>query len=160
MSYTAMQREVVNYCDKNDFISNEIIEHFKQKLKQEDNVHTLIYALSKFVGGSCPKCGESGSFKWHFLGKLVHPKCGLTWYINPGAYIAAQLTAVFRTGVEIGVDAAEPDKKGEGGGFIGGVFGFLMGVSIRLPFALLMIPIQAIVSLTQAKPDQTMPEKG
>ena len=36
------------------------------------------------------------------------------------------------------------------GGFVGGM---LVGIIFRLPFALLMIPIQAFVSLSQNKPE-------
>lgn len=155
MDFTDMERQVVDYCNNNDFVSAATIEDFREKLKQEDNLGTLAFALEKFVGTACPKCNEPGSFKWHFLGKLIHPDCGWSWYVGPGKYIVKQLKAVFVAGVGAGAGMTEPDKRGESGGFIGAIFGFFMGVAFRLPFALLMIPIQAIVSLVQKKPDTT-----
>ena len=153
MGLTATQREVYAYCDKNDFVSADTIEEFKRRLEEENSVKTLSYALEKFVTGVCPKCGGAGAFKWHFLGKLRHPNCGWSWYVSPGTYIGAQLKGIFRTGMEIGGDVlADSEGKGESGGCLGAVFGFIMGVCFRLPFALLMMPIQAIVSLCQKKP--------
>ena len=43
---------------------------------------------------------------------------------------------------------------GKGGSFFESIFGFIIGISIRLPFAICMIPVQAIVSVSQSKPKQ------
>lgn len=153
MALTKTQKELYDYCDKNDFVSADTIEEFKKRLEEEGNVKTLSYALEKFVSDICPNCNVPGAFKWHFLGKLTHPACGWSWYAAPGTYIGAQFKGVFRTGMEIGGDMlADSERKGEKGGCLGAIFGFIMGVCFRLPFALLMMPIQAIVSLCQKKP--------
>lgn len=153
MALTNTEREVYDYCDKNDFVSADTIEEFKKRLEEEGNLYTLKYALEKFIDEACPKCGRTGAFKWHFLGKLNHPDCGWNWYADPGTYIVQQLKGVFRTGAEIGGEMiADSEKKGERGGCLEMIFGFILGVCFRLPFALLMMPIQAIVSLSQKNP--------
>lgn len=48
----------------------------------------------------------------------------------------------------------ESDRKGERGGWISAVVGFLMAAVFRLALAVVLIPIQAIVSLSQAKPQK------
>lgn len=152
MAFTSTQRELYKYCDNNDFISSEMIEDFRQRLNQEGNLRTLSWTLEKFVKDTpCPKCNASGAFKHHFLGKLTHPACSCSWYVTPGTYIGTQLKSVFRAGRDIGGDMSlDAEKKGEKG-YAEMFFGFLMGVAIRLPFAVLMIPIQSIVSLAQKK---------
>lgn len=155
MGLTAVEREVYNYCDANDYVSPEIINKFRSQLEREDNLGTLSHALAKFMDAACPNCGSTGAYKYHFFGKLKHPPCGWSWYIDPGKYFVAQLKAVFRTGAGLGGEAmAEADKKGESqaSGCLTALFGFMIGACFRLPFALLMIPIQAIVSLSQRKP--------
>ncbi|MCK5257292.1 MAG: hypothetical protein KAQ81_14770 [Deltaproteobacteria bacterium] len=153
MGLTATQKEVYAYCDKNDFVSADTIKEFKKRLEEEGNAKTLSYALDKLVTGACPNCNAAGAFKWHFLGKLSHPVCGSSWYVAPGTYMGRQMKGVFRTGIEIGGNIFEDsEKKGESGGCLGATFGFILGVCFRLPFALLMMPIQAIVSLCQKKP--------
>jgi len=66
------------------------------------------------------------------------------------------LKRTFRTGSEVGGDiASDIDKKGEKGGCVGATFGFIFGALFRLFFAILMMPVQAIVSLAQQKPNPT-----
>lgn len=154
MALTPIAKEFWKYCDTHDFISLQIFNDFKNKLEQENNKVAFEVGLEKFLQGSCPNCNTPGAYKWHFMGKLKHPDCGWTWYLGPGKYVAEQLKAVFRAGFGLGSDMHEPDKKGEGGGCLGAIFGFILGFFVRLPFALLMIPIQAVVSLTQQKPDK------
>ncbi len=150
MGLIAIQKEVYDYCDKNEFMSAEMIENFKQRLTKEGNLHTLSYAMEKFIPNSCPKCNTSGAFKWHFLGKLTHPACSRSWYVSPGTYIVKSIKDIFRTGFEVGGEAGfKENKKGESGGIFGFIFGFIFGVAFRAPFAVIMIPIQAVVSLAQ-----------
>lgn len=44
----------------------------------------------------------------------------------------------------------DAEKKGEKG-YAEMFFGFLLGAAFRLPFAVLMMPIQAVASLSQKK---------
>jgi SH3 domain-containing protein len=153
MAFTPTQKELHDLCDRNEFISKEEMASFMKRLEAEGNAYSFKFALEKFLLIDCPKCRASGAFKWHFLGKLSHPDCGRSWFVGPGEYIVAQLKAVFRTGGEIAGSAiSDAEKKGESG-FAGMIFGFLMGVMIRLPFAIMMIPIQAVVSLCQSNKD-------
>ena len=101
---------------------------------------------------NCPACNAAGAFKWDFLGKLTHPACNRSWYVSPGTYAAKSIKDIFRTGFELGGEAGfKEDKKGESGGIFGFIFGFVIGVSFRAPFAAILIPIQAVVSLSQKK---------
>lgn len=154
MSLTKTAKEFYQYCNTHEFIPESVIEKFKTRLEQEDNLMVLSVGLEKFRDDRCPNCNATGLFKWHFLGKLKHPDCGWSWFVGPGAYTGAQLRSVFRTGMEIGAEIhSDAEKKGEKGGCIGAFFGFFIGLGFRLPFALLMIPIQAIVSLSQSRPE-------
>jgi hypothetical protein len=153
MGLTQTEREVISYCNSHDFISESILNKLGMKLEQEGNLAFLNIAMEKFREDSCPKCGVDGAFKWHFLGRLKHPDCGWAWYVGPGTYIGKQLKAVLLTGMGIGGQVTEDaEKKGERG-CLGAIFGFILGIIIRLPFALLMIPIQAIISIAQRKPE-------
>lgn len=155
MSLTPTEREFYLYCDTNEFIPQSVIENFRRRLERENNLIALSVGLEKFRSDACPNCNAVGAYKWHFLGKLSHPDCGWSWYVGPGAYTGAQLKAVFRTGMNLSAEAyGDAEKKGEkAGGCLGAVFSFILGICFRLPFALIMIPIQAIVSLSQNKPE-------
>ena len=149
MGDTQTEKEAHDYFQDNDFASGDTIEQFRIKLDQEGNVSTLNYFLNGFRYDTCPKCRATGAFKWHFMGKHNHPGCGWSWYVGPGTYTGVQIKKIFKTGMEIAVDSSD---KRDGGGFFAALFGFILGVCIRLPFALCMIPIQAIVSVSQGKP--------
>jgi hypothetical protein len=156
MSLSPTQMEVYRYCERSDFISPATIESFKQKLMQENPKHigTLSYALAKFMDAKCPKCNVAGAYKFHFMGNLKHnPGCGWSWYVSPGTYSATQLGKVFHAGISAGGEMmSEAEKKGERGGCLYAVFGFIFVSIFRLIFAVLMIPIQTVVSLAQRKP--------
>ncbi len=101
----------------------------------------------------CPKCGQMDWFEWKFLGKLSDPVCGHSWYVGPGQYTLRQIRATFGAMAK-GVRYMNKDVHGEGAWIakILGVFGgAVIGFVFRLPFALIMIPIQAAVSWSQAR---------
>lgn len=157
MALTQTEREFYEYCRNHEFIPAPILSGFTRRLEQEDNRIAISVGLDKFITDSCPNCNDSGAFKWHFMGKLRHPGCGWSWYVGPGTYAAAQLKAVFRTGMELGTEMGDDtDRRGEKGGCLGAIMGFIMGIFFRLPFALAMIPIQTIASLSQK---QSKPKK-
>jgi hypothetical protein len=153
MSLTPTQREVYDYCSTNEFVPAHKIQEFSERLNAEGNLSTLSYALEKFRSDRCPNCNAEGAFKWHFMGQHKHPSCGHSWYTAPGTYSAEQLKAVFRSGASAGASiSSEADKKNDkAGGCMGAIFGFFFVAIFRLFFAVIMIPIQAIVSLTQSK---------
>lgn len=70
-----------------------------------------------------------------------------------------QLGDVLKIGLEAASDGwHDVDKQtGKEGGCLGAIGGFvggmLISIAFRLPFALLMIPIQAVISLSQSKPE-------
>jgi hypothetical protein len=151
MALTSAEKELYDFCRNNEFLPAKTIEAFRQRLTQEGTLNSLVYALEDFIPGACPKCNASGTFKWHFLGKLTHPRCSESWYVPPGTYSVRQLKAVFRTGRNMGGELSlEAGKKGEKG-YAEIIIGFLVGAAFRLPFAILMMPIQTVVSLTQKK---------
>ena len=157
MSLTRQQMEFYQLCDRNDYLSPEQVEHHKGVLEQlgSDGHQTFSIALEKFLDDVCPKCDAKGLFKFHFMGQLKHrPGCEWSWYVGPGTYAAAQMSGVFRAGAEMGGGMmADAEKKQESGGCIYAIFGFIFGALFRLVFAVLMIPVQAVVSLTQRKPN-------
>jgi len=72
-----------------------------------------------------------------------------------GAYIAFQLASVVHTGVRAGgSNERRIGSQGRARGWISAVVGFLMAAVFRLALAVVLIPIQAIVSLSQAKPSE------
>jgi hypothetical protein len=155
MPRTNAQATVYDYCVKNDFVSPEMVERFRQMLEPENNLTTLSWALEDFVDEACPNCQAAGKYRFHFMGKLNHSQCGWSWFLGPGSYSAIQIGKVFRTGMELGAGTASKAEEDRGGclsQFFGMIFGFILGVIVRLPFALLMIPVQALFSLSQPKP--------
>lgn len=156
MTITQNQRAVYSYCDNNDFISPSKFEEFKAALQAEGNLETLSFATEKFIAAPCPKCNAEGLFKFHFLGKLNHPQCGQGWYVSPGAYMLKQLGSVFKSGMNIAADTSiDAEKKGEKQGFFATAFMFIIGFVFRLALAIILIPIQIIVSLLQSKPSSS-----
>lgn len=154
MSLTQNQKEVYNFCDNNDFISIQKYEEFRKALEAEGNLDTLSFATEKFIDATCIKCNSEGIFKFHFLGKLNHPQCGQSWYVSPGTYILKQLRSVFKSGMNIAADTSlDAEKKGEKQGCIMAAFMFTIGFIFRLALAIVLIPIQLIVSLLQKKPN-------
>ena len=101
----------------------------------------------------CPKCGEIDWFEWKFLGHLKDPVCGHTWYVGSGAYTTQQMRAVFQAGGMM-AKYMTSGVSGEGamvGKVVGGFCGVVFGIAFRLPFAAVMIPLQAVVRLSQSK---------
>jgi hypothetical protein len=99
----------------------------------------------------CPNCGSVGWFEWKFLGKLVHPVCGYTWYAGSGTYALMQIRAAFQAGSRFSKYWTS-GIHGEGAWIakaVGWFMGTLLGIGIRLEFGLLMTPIQATVGLCQ-----------
>lgn len=152
--WTPKENEFFELCEKTNFISTETLARFKQELEREGNLSMLLACLDQyhFVSETCVKCHGTGVFKWGFLGKLAHPDCGWAWYVTPGMYIQEQLKEVFRSGFGAAGDARKDAKKKGESGIIVMILSFVFGVFFRLVFAIIGIPIQIIVSLTQKKP--------
>ncbi len=100
----------------------------------------------------CPKCEASDWFEWKFLGKLTDPICGHTWYADSGTYTVQQMRAVEMS--RRTVKYMNHGISGEGAWIakiLGGFLGMVLGMAFRLPFAVMMIPIQAVVRLSGTK---------
>lgn len=101
----------------------------------------------------CPKCGDVDWFEWKFLGRLTDPVCGHNWYAGSGLYTAMQIRAIFQTSARFAKEGTK-GASGEGeciGKIIGWFVHLVFGFCIRLEAAVIMIPIQAIAGLFQAK---------
>lgn len=129
------------------------MQHFVSRLQAAGKPPAIVVGLSNFTGQACPRCGERGQFKIHFLGRLEHPSCGRQWYIGPGSYIGFQAGQIFRSGLQAGgAMKDETDRKNDrAGGWINGIFMFLFVAVFRAALAVVLIPIQAAVSLAQSK---------
>lgn len=126
MDVANTQKELWSYCSANDFISKDKIADFQKRLTKEGNQDSLQYALEKYEPSLCPKCKADGAYKWHFLGKHTYSACNVSWYVDPGTYIVRSIKDIFRTGAEAGGEMGfTQNKKGESGGFIGFIFGFI-----------------------------------
>ncbi len=113
----------------------------------------LAEALVPFHATTCPNCGDIGLFRWDFLGRLTHD-CGAAWYVSTWAYLGRQISRSFGWGKAFAIATVSPDDDDSAGAVIAGLFmllvGFLCGLAIRLPFGLLMTPIQAVVKLASS----------
>lgn len=139
-------------CNNSEFIRPEVVRRYSELLSASGNSVAVVVGLSDFTNTACPRCAGDGHYKIRFLGRLKHPECGTEWHMGPGGYIGFQLASVFHTGARAGGSMKEDsDRKGESGGWIGGVVGFMMAAVFRLGLAIVLIPIQAIVSLSQGK---------
>ena len=102
----------------------------------------------------CPHCGALDWFEWKFLGRLTDPICGQSWYAGSGTYTAMQIRAAFAAGGKGAKYFTSGVSGGEGAWIaraLGWFMGVLLGLAIRLEFGVLMIPIQALAGLFQAK---------
>src|ERR1035437_5708915 len=102
----------------------------------------------------CPKCGALDWFEWRFLGKLTDPVCGHSWYVGSGTYTVMQIRAAFAAGNKGAKYFTSGVSGGEGAWIakaLGWFMGVILGLGIRLEFGVLMIPIQALAGLFQAK---------
>ncbi len=152
MALTRTQQEFYAYCEGHDFVSAAVLAEFERRLHEEGNVQTFSFALERFLPADCPHCHASGMYKFHFLGRLKHADCGKEWYLAPRAYAVAQLQSALRAGASAGGGImSEAERKGEKGGTLGGIAGFLVVGALRLVLAVALIPIQALVFRSQAR---------
>jgi len=99
------------------------------------------------VRAQCPNCGDTDWFEWKFLGRLKDPVCGHDWFVDVGTYTLQQIRAIFESARK-STKYMTSGVSGEGawiGKLLGAFLGIVIGIAFRLPFALFMIPIQAIV---------------
>jgi hypothetical protein len=101
----------------------------------------------------CPHCGALDWFEWKFLGHLHDPVCGQSWYAGSGTYAMMQIRAAFSFGHKYAKHTTS-GASGEGAWLAKAIFwpvNLLLGLGVRLEFGILMIPIQALAGLFQAK---------
>lgn len=145
-------------CGSSEFIPPPVSKEFWERLRAAGaSPAVYMIGLHSFFETSCPMCGEGGHFKGHFLGRLGHPACGSTWYVRPLSYMGKQATAVYHSGLRAGGSVkGEASRKGDRvGGWIQGFLAFYFAAVLRAMLAVVLIPIQATVSLAQQKPKAT-----
>jgi hypothetical protein len=104
-------------------------------------------------------------FEWKFLGKLTDPVCGHSWYADSVIYTKRQLDATFEM-VRRCAKYFNSGVSGQGAWFgklLGGFMGLVLGLGMRLPYAVLMVPIQAVVRSVNQKgtlPPAAAPDEG
>ncbi len=94
----------------------------------------------------CPNWGALDWFEWKCLGRLKDPICDGTWYVGSGAYATIQIPAAFGAGSRF-TKYLTSGISGEGAWIAKAMawfIGTILGISIRLEFRLLMIPIQRL----------------
>lgn len=149
MPLSATQQRIIRQSANAEYISAATLEEWRQAI-QAGGTRMPFVVWEEFVPATCPGCAAEGIFRFHFLGRLRHPDCNTSWYLPPGTYSSIQLRAVFSAGMDAGVGMkSDSDRKGERGGWLVGAMGFLFGSVTRLVFAVVMIPIQAVLSLSQ-----------
>src|ERR1035441_3631516 len=127
-SATPLEKEWYGICNGSDFIPKHIVDYYVAALSAEGSHAAIVVGLSDFTARTCPKCGDEGQFKIHFLGRLDHPEPGCNWtgYMGTGSYIGFQIVKILHCGIRAGGSMKEDsDKKGESGGWINAIFGFL-----------------------------------
>lgn len=134
-------------CSDNDFLSAKTVKDFQSKFQAEGKLTTMQLALEKFIPACCPSCKTEGVFKWYFLGKLKHPSCNTSWYVNPSTYILRQFKSALFTGRNVAGYISQDN------GWIVTLLGFVVGSLVRLPLVFIIVPVQAVVSLNQTLPD-------
>ena len=153
-SATPLEKEWYGICNGSDFIPKHIVDYYVAALSAEGSHAAIVVGLSDFTAHTCPKCGDEGQFKIHFLGRLDHPEPGCNWtgYMGTGSYIGFQIVKILHCGIRAGGSMKEDsDKEGESGGWINAIFGFLFVGMFRAALAVVLIPLHTIVALCQPK---------
>lgn len=143
-----LERTWNRVCDTSTFIPDDKVQYFVERLNSAKRHGTVILGLAGFTKQTCLKCGESGQFKIRLLGRIEHASCGQTWYIGPLTYTRFQFLQVLQAGVlVVGIAREDADREGDRtGGWVNGVFAFFLVTAFRAVLAVVLIPIQAIVS--------------
>lgn len=142
-------------CDASEFIPKETVDGCIATLHAAGSQVAAIIGLSAFASHTCPRCGKSGHFRIHFLGRLRHPgACGWEGYMKTGSYISHQIAQVFHTGMRAGSawkDEADKKEAGNNWGYV--VLGFVFVGFYRALAAVVLIPLHCVAVLSQ--PGQT-----
>lgn len=154
-SLTDLEREWYHLCDSTDFIPQYLVDYYVPTLNAQGSQVAVVIGLHNLTAHTCPKCGDKGQFKIHFLGQLAHSDCQWTGYMGTGSYIGFQLSQIFHSGIRAGgavkdeADKKEPAK----GNWIYGLLVFLFVAIFRACLAVVLIPLHTLVALFQ--PGQT-----
>lgn len=145
--------EIFDLYEHGDFVPAEkIAELTRRLLETERNTTWMSICRAKWIGSVCPQCGAQGDYRSRFLGKLRHPGCGCSWYMSPGRYLLHQMKLAFNAGGGAATSAASDAERRGGGGTGAGIVAFILGGLARMVIGLCLVPIQAVVSLSQRGP--------
>jgi hypothetical protein len=140
--------EIWDAYEHGDYVSTERAQDLGRRLLAEEGSDTWLHICrAKWVGAACPRCNATGEFRSRFMGRLKHPGCGHTWYLNPGRYLLHQMKLAFHAGAGAGTSASSDAERRGGGGTGAGIVGFIIGGLARLALGICLVPIQAIVFL-------------
>ncbi|GEM_PF-6523950 len=154
MGFSQLENELLQKTKNTDYFTLGEVENYKKQLEAEGNLKTFRYAFNKFIDEECPNCGVKGRFRYRIFGLLKHPQCSYSWYMKPSKYIILQLEKSFNAGESFAADLAYlAEKKGEKSSCLELIFSFIIGTLFRLVFAIISIPIQIILYLTNNKPN-------
>ncbi len=150
-SLTDLEKSWYHLCDASIFISKDIADHYVAALNAEGSHVAVVIGLSNFTAHTCQRCSSEGQFKIRFLGRLEHPECHWTGYMDTGSYIGFQIMQIVHSGIRAGGSLKEDaERKGEGGkSWIDGIFGFVFVAVFRAALAVVLIPLHTIVVLCQ-----------
>jgi hypothetical protein len=135
---------VYDYCRGREWLDPAIIEQFREQLPSRDK-SVVTYVLENFEPATCPACGLTAYFRFHFLGRFRHSTCSRSWYLTTGRYAGRQFRRALAAGVDMG---GSPDEKA---GLLARMAAFLLGAWMRLAFGLLTVPLQALVASGHTK---------
>lgn len=139
----------MSYDLNQNFVSMDTYNELAKKAEIEgklDSFNFTYLTSTKYKKYKCPKCGTTGFFKVHFLGKLLHQDCGWTGYMDSGQYFLYQLKSAYISGFEFIM--IFQDEKKDGPGLIGFLISLLWGLFVRLPIGILLLIINIILVLT------------
>jgi hypothetical protein len=152
---TALESQWYALCDGSEFIPKEIVDKCVADLNAAGSHVAAIIGLSPFTSHTCPRCGRSGHFRVHFLGRLQHPgACGWEGYMKTGSYIGHQIAQIFHTGAKA-TAAMDDERQKKSDRVMYGIFGFLVVAIYRALAALILIPLHTIIALTQPRQTQS-----
>ena len=151
-----LESQWYSLCDGLEFIPKEIVDRFVGALNAAGSQVAAIIGLSPFTSHTCPRCGRSGHFRIHFLGRLKHPgTCGWEGFMKTGSYIGHQIAQIFHTGTRAAAAMdTEAKKKGESNWAVN-ILGFLFIAIARAMAAVVLVPVHAILALCQPKQERT-----
>ena len=142
----------MNYDLNLDFISMDQIAGLTQTAEQKGELDQLAYTYktsTKYIKETCPQCGSQGFFRVSIFGRMHHPSCNWSGYMESGNYFLYELKCSYNSGIEFVM--IFHDQKKEGPGLLGILISLLWGLLVRLPIGIILVIINIILHLTKRR---------